>query len=168
MEEKEAKESDYAHKIHPYIIRNKPKTFLQALFSQRSRLVINVIFSNGMIKCKEDNSKIYEKERKEKLPFEEKTFKTLEEIDRYCTFHVNKMVRREFLKVEWEMYDCFEECERTFPKDHFKYFDLYIFRRIPCFRRCEDVFNDKGKPICQKLDKEINLRDFSFVKKYNE
>lgn len=147
---------------HPYAVRNRPQTMFQAFIARRSRLIIHGVFQIGFDKCVKDNREVYNKEKQ--LPITEKTFKDWGEVDVHCMLTVNKMIRKHFIKQEYEMYDCFEECERKFPKDEFPVFDMNFFRRIPCNRKCEDEFNDKIRPFCLKMNPILGKTDFTFQK----
>ena len=154
---------EYLNKIHPYAEKNQPKTILQAIFANRSRLKVGYLYKSAMQKCKFQNETLYDKELKE-LPLEERSFKHFDEIDVHCYFKVNNMLRGRFLKQEWEIFDCFEECEKRFPRNYYKYVDFNIFWRTPCNRRCEDEFNDKTWDKVEKIQQEIANRKFTYQK----
>jgi len=156
--------AEYLNKIHPYSIKHEPTSYLQALFSSRNRLLVGELYKTSMKKCKFQNETLYDKETIDKISFDENTFKNMDQIDVHCFFKINNMLRGRFLKQEWELLDCLEECETKFPNDHFKYIDFYIFKRIPCNRRCEDAFNEKTREKVLKIQEEINNRDFKYIK----
>ena len=165
MEENKGKEIDYQTQEHPFYLKNKPKTIFQAIISGRNRLVINALFGSGLRKCTSANFEIYHKEKNDKVPLEDKKFKSLDEVDLHCMIQVNNIIIKNFAKFEWEMFDCLETCEKSFPSDYYDYIDFNIFYRIPCNRRCEDQFNEKARPVCAELNKGFETYDFTQLKK---
>ena len=155
---------EYIYKQHPYLIRYQPKTVLQAILFSSNRLVTSTLFSLHLHKCVYENQEVYEKETADKVPLEKQTFKYYAEVDGYCLKESNIFIRKHFAKSEWEMFDCFDECERIYPKDYFKYLDFYIIKRIPCRRQCEYEYNEKARPVCEKLKDFIKEKDFRVSK----
>lgn len=160
-------EREYPTTPHPYYVRNKPKTKLGAFFSRRRRLIINGLFQDGYSKCAEDNRNLFYEQDKAGIPDHEKIFKNWDEISIHCMLTVNRMIRKLFIIEEYKMYDCFEECERKFPQGPLKYFSFYWIRRIPCYRKCEDIFNDELKPTCSKVSPILRTYDFRYTNKKN-
>ncbi len=165
MEEIKENEDEYQTKIHPFYLKTKPKTLFQAIISSRNRLIINALFGAGLKKCTSANFDFYNKEKDNNVPLEEKSFKNLDEVDLHCMIQVNNIIRKHFMKFEWEMFDCLEACEKSFPSDYYDYVDFNIFYRIPCNRKCENGFNDKARPVCAELNQGFETHDFTHLKK---